>query len=1009
MNAKDVILLLARLARVPDIIDIKDVETPPDYIETITSKVRFDRAPHERTDILLDGLTVVPHYFEGSATNQATITPGTIQLYDEIIELSESIITDNIPAYNAPIELDDPIRKNLLVMYADEDGELQSKWILGEIADREMARIPEVPPQSFPLAVHEQTPGLVHVTTATLTNLRTMHRYPTEDRYWQPPVNTSDGLQDIPNPHNGMSVLVLDEGMYYYYQDGTWHGFQMPSFTNTVYTIDLEEDRQRVDLPWPVKYYAELSVFRDGMYMTPLKDYHLYGGPGAHIIFNQYTIKKYQRVTVLRNPFLGSAYDPGMAKPPESQLIYVDGSRGADYWEGTEEAPMKTLQRAFDSIPRTTRDSYTVYAKSLKLADMETNDMYGWTSYGTMTDRTAAFIRVFIDDEMGSWYDPVYDDPTEWDSSLLDFGFCIVESGPFISLSQRYPISVKLHDVQSNMANTDFEEAITVSGGYSRFIECNHENQLVVNSRAVVSCEDSYTENLGLDTYAFCSFDSGEVKNINGGRGGYLTIKYADFTGKLNMAGTALTFFNCTPTGYAESILDSSIHLVDSHLLGSSGSLMTPLLNVRNNSMIWMDGGSIRYQGGDGIRLEGNSTAVLSGVTIENNAGNGLLAYMDSSARAINCIFNSNHYAGVAASHLSSVSLFSCSGSQNGTYGIWQDQYGIVTKEGTTLTGTSGESYIFIPGGNTVAATGSDLYVGPLDMKIQTGTGLTKRITTHLSQDDKRLVLEVDPYALAKPPRNQLYKYTGPIAPGEEIVFALTVTGEIFNSKVLKFYPNPAVISANIRTQRSNRNQFIELDSHDGTDFQSDRVKLKLWPTLGYVRSPSWFYSSYGTGASLPVYGVQTLNSFTCNCSTSSNTNVRVSFSIDSGSTWLRYMGSGQWNILPGTTITEQMGNGDTWNSVNSYHGLAWSSLLQDAQDNIQVAFYLERDDDALFSTPSVFSYTWDYVEPGYTRDVTQMFDLKFFSGRMSATNTSGSTLQPPIYFSILPLVERLY
>lgn len=995
------LLLLEHLLGRKTVIDLKDTGVDQDLSNkhTVTSRVHYDHDLGQTIDNVLDALTVVAYT---PNCDKVLVTAGAVQWFDSIQHLPAGQESPPLEPYAG--KACDPstvglFRWALLYVTGTVSNDLFLAWAYGDPG----GDYPEVPPTGIPLAFVRQRPGpVVVVGPEDVINYKSVHpSYCPSSIYWLPPVISRGDLLQYKEVREGTSCLVLDAGVHMFYRNGTWAAPNTSSYDNTFYTVDLETETTRVDLPWAVEALPEILVMKDGFVMTPQKDYNLVSGPSAYLLFS-FNLYPNQRISVIRNPFLGAAYSP------ESDLntykvfhIYVDGLAGADVFAGSLAQPYKTLQAAFDAIPLASKHGYHIHAKNLQLTDAKKSNIFGQTTYGVLTNRAAKWIRVELDSSCA------------YDSTVLDYAFVVVQSGLILFDNTIVYFPIRLCNCVSSFLLTQLTKDSLLDGGSSYWFDSKVLPSAVLtvsNSCAFLATFCSFY-GVQLATAGYLELQQCAVNHMLGGYGGLARVKNTRVIDSITAIGLNIEFSACEVWALG-NFVNSYVTATSCVYPGDALHRGNPVFNLTYGSVGVISGSDFTGCRQAPISAKYASVIKVVGCRILDTLGDGIEVFGGSSVRTESCIISTSTSNGIRAEGSSYVEIVNTSGVGNTGFGVLCRKSSFVLRTASTLTGAMGATYEEVTGGTTVAATGADLSPSVLDQKLQAGLGLSIKAQAGASPSDYKLVVSLDTTALADPnhplwglltlrPKGDIYQHNQAIGVGETIEVPVTQPGIGFISSVCKKINNPTARTKRVDTTVANVNLFVQMDSVLGTTMDVDATHLVSRPGIGYPPgSPYFIYSKTGTYASLQAYALSRLDGISFDYQTPSSTTLRVGFSVDGGRTWRRWGGTA-WTILPGSSVLAQLQAADSANSVQAYPPSAWEALRTLSLQAVDIGFLFATSDSSV--TPSLRSFTWHVVEEGFSHDVTRQFDISYYPSMASFTNQGGS-LDAPVVFTILAL-----
>lgn len=986
-------------------IDIREPSTedlPPIY----TDDVAHTREPGVTTDVCLDDMTCVPTYPEISDT--ILITPGKLHWYGYMIENNEVLTSPPISMYigtdcdPAPIE---DYRWALLCIYRDLTGENQLHW---EYSER-YHQFPQVPHNMVPLCYVKQNARKILIDGSAIFNWRTIHpANAPSTQFLYPPVNKPDDLYtEHTNVPEGAVSFVVSEGMWYFYSKGRWSPQSTGSFDNTLYTRDVAQIESTTPLPWAIYTYPEVAVFRDGFLMTPGvdKDYTLQFGPSSAIIWNQ-TLYPNMRITVLRNPFVGASYAPDTSVDDfETYNLYVNGIDGNDAFPGTEENPFKTLQRAFNTIPLSSKHAYTVHVQKLQLADRITYQQPDTTTYGLLRNCRVRSLQVIVEPNC------------EYDATFIDYLY-VMERVTMLDHTDHtvhYPFA--LHDCMASFYSTIFEsvQVLLDGGSYLLFKATQNGGTIAGDSLAYIRAVECTLTDIYSRTCGNFQIYNSEVKSARTATQGMLNFDLCRVT-TVQAQNGAVVFNDCAILGRG-SYISSHVVVTNSRAIGAILSRIAIPFELQFNSTIHWINSEIAYPTSSGIILRHGSTGDIRGGKLTNSFRDAAILVEHGSSLYFESVeLSNNEVNGILLNRGSYGHGLNATGNLNTEWGIRAKMYSSCLLDNVTTSGMLGVYMEDQPGSNSVAADGSDQHPSNLEQKTVAGMGI--RLTA-LPQEppvgNRRLEISLNIEDFTRPdsplasivdtkPRATVFRYLDSIVPGGMINVSTRFTGIGFLSSVAQRINNPSTQILQVLTNIAHSMFFIQWDSSIGTNFVDDGWCLIDRPGgIGYpIRSPYYMYSIARSQSSLPAFALSEIHRLAIEADTPPGTSVKCGISIDGGRSFKRYDGL-NWVNLPGESPSTQLNNAPTYTDVNAYPLIAWNSLKMGfAPEMIDVGFSIMTTDPTY--TPKVRSYTWEYAEDGFNLDISEKFQKMFYPSRASFRNISSETIQPPVIFTIYPL-----
>lgn len=333
-----------------------------------------------------------------------------------------------------------------------------------------------------------------------------------------------------------------------------------------------------------------------------------------------------------------------------------------------------------------------------------------------------------------------------------------------------------------------------------------------------------------------------------------------------------------------------------------------------------------------------------------------------------------------------------------------------------TLTGNLGPYIEIVDGSDTVAATANDLFPSQLIDKIKAGPGIKAEEFPTGVPDDFKVKLSLNPSDLFDPnsvfggqfnfmPKTSVKTHNLEILPNGVFDLDTPFVGEGYISSVNQRSTVLDTYTKNIPTNEITEKDFVVEDNVLGTDFFSNGVSLKLRPGLGYHKDvPFFFYSTWTTFTGLQAYILNSINGLSITADMPSGTEVRAGFSFNGGRQWYRYT-SEEWEAIPGNSTKAQLNNAHMYNVVNSYPTIAWEKLRIKSMGYVDIGFILRTN--SILVTPTIYNYTWNLTSSGFSKDITNLFERTYYPSRTMFKNISGTTLQPPLTFTVFPLSNR--
>lgn len=1013
LSPNDVILLLEKWTRRLFAVDIRETDIGDDFKTdfTTTDKVRHISEMDVSTDACLDSMTVQAHT---QASNTVVVTPGKVQWYEQLIELTNTTESPVLPSFSTkdcdPL-ITDPIRWSLLCIKQDTSGNNVLFWEHGTPG----MGYPEVPHLGVPLALVKTTIGLVHIEQSDIINWRSIRPgYAPGAKFQYPPVTEPDELYNYSDPVDGAQCFVVSAGNYYYYKDGDWHTAGLPSFDNTAWYTDLTEAKTKIDLPWFLKSRVEVLVFRDGQLMLLGRDYMVMVGPSSFLQFNHLLLPG-QRIVVLRNPFMAETFTGGGgggggSGGADSLDIYVDGAIGNDAWEGTKTSPFKTLQRAFDTIPLYSMRIYTIHAKNLKLSDkVLVPDGSDWV-FGYA--RGKRMIALMLDIE----------DSYEWDVSMT--AVATLYECSYIAFGAD-PIKYRLDLVNclAGFSDTEIMQAVYIRGGYTTMVRATHVagevDRLVFTAGAVAklsSCNLHYVE---VSNSSFVHATASTFYNLIGYNNGVLQMIHGFLNDNVSLSNSALHMSEVTirAIGY---FAHSYVYAIKCYNNGDNFSPVPLFFNGVYGTSFNLVSTQISYSTSYGVRLAYNSSLEMGGGRIERARADGILVSFSSSASLADANIQNNALSGVRGDYGSSISFSACYGGDNGRWGCECYNMSRASFTALNVVGMLGVYYEEIPGSDTVVSKlGVDMAPGALDDKIVVGKGLKTSVRQGITPDDYKFHIEIDPATLSGPGssyvintnarQNVLVRYSPVTTASPDTDMAVRWSGQGYMSSVCQRIYDPTVRTKVVLTKYAMRSEFVEMDEIIGTDFLPTHVALHKDSLLGYPENKPYYFITNPDGMGVvTIYGTQSVTGFEMDINSPAGTEVHVAFSTTGAGNWQTWNPSMMsWEILPGEDTFKQLQNAPLWTSVATWNPACWDLLRLVGGQALCVGFLLVSSSANL--TPEVKSYTWHYVEDGFLLDITKAFERRYFNNRtiFRYDGSLGGQIDPPIVFSVIPTADR--
>lgn len=985
MDAHSTILLLQELSGQRIVVDLKETQGPPyPDVHIPTDHVHYKYFPQEVVTDPLENFSVVE---TDPPSMQLRVTSGILQNFDEVLQVKDSITT---PAFLKVTGLDS--RSDVLCLRKDRVSDIVTAVIISGVAGSDT--LPLLPFDCFPIAIVTVNSGDAQLDSNNIFMLRTLHRYSPSGKYRLPPVQTVEELAGVEAPVLGMDVLVVTEGCYYFWDGGVWRKAIGARFDNTVFTMDCSETITYLQLPWPIASKPEIVVFRDGLLLTPDLDYSVSLGLAPVIVFN-YAVEKDQRITVIRNPFLGAAYDPASSDNAfDVWDIYVDGVSGRDYQSGTSyDDAFKTLQRAFDVIPTYSKDMYRIHARNLRLSDSFIDTGFNKRTYGVLKSRLAAVIVVDIESAQVD--------------TTIPYVFYAVDTRTILISNQTllYPVSfvrcsVSLIDSTLNedmyfassvvfATNTEFKKTVALFAGTTAYFNTVQAATCNVHSGGYL---DGTVLTLG---------------NILCASGGHYKLDLSYIAGA-NVTGGSLTFDNCQfmgTGGYSHCyILVSSCSNV-----GAATLSVTPHFILLGGAYIRAVNSTFRYLLGNGLTASHNCVVSIENCNICDVTGHGVSCTYSSTLKITG---TSISYCSLSALYLnfgSMAAITYTTGAYNLRYGVEAYNFSYLEKENSTVTGNLGDMYYTNPGADTCAVSPTDRFPATLSEKLVAGSNVSLEVYEVVS-NNQRMRVSLDYKSTSINPAAMVYTLGNSLSPGDVWSVLNKSPNPGIIAQVLAFNPYTSQETRMTSLTSANADLFTQMDKNYGTEFTGTDLRLKYRVGLGYPNdTPYWVYSDKDGAAALPTHSLTALDAFNIVYTMPTGTYIRVAFSFDSANTFRRWNPATEsWQSLGGGTVLGQLYLADGINEVNLYSQAAWNALLVAANGNpIQVGILLGTPDQQI--TPSISSWQWTFTQSGYRYPVNSAdLEIKIFSTRIEIKNIGTAVLQPPIHAVFLPLVHSM-
>lgn len=1007
LSPNDVILLLEKWTRRFVAVDIRKTDIGDDMVKnrTSTDMVHHVSEIEVTTDACLDSMTVQA---QTPPSNMVNVIPGKVQWFEQLIEITESMESPPVPPFTTtdcdPL-ITDPIRWSLLCIKQDTQGNNVLFWEHGTPG----LGFPEVPYLGVPLALIKTTLGAVTIEQEDILNWRSIRPgYAPGAKFQYPPVMTADELMQYDDPVEGAQCFVLSAGNYYYYKDGAWHTAGLPSFDNTAWYRDIEKATTRIDLPWPLKSHVEVLVFRDGQLMLLSRDYLTMVGPASYLQFKHLLLPG-QRIVVLRNPFMSMAFSgSGSDAVGVEQIdIYVDGEIGNDTWEGSEVNPFKTLQRAFDYIPLHSMRIYVIHAKNLKAADIITIPETGDTTYGYARGKQAVTIKLDIENSIES--KSVTAVAVLYECSYIAFDATPVE------------YSIDLINCLSGFSETPIQDIVNIHGGFTTMVRVVGNltaGYLSFMDGATARVADCAFHNLHISHFAYVRAAQCTVFNLTMEQRGMMYALWCTFTDAVTVTDSVLQMANATIRAEG-TFTHGFVSAVNCTNEGNGFTPVPPFFRGTHGSVFYLRNAHIDVVNDYGISLAHSSSLHMEEGYILHSKFDGVLVSFGSSAHLVGVRVANNERSGVRGDYNSTIEFEGCTGGDNKRWGC--ECYNLSRAYFQTLGiwGNLGGYYEQIPGADTVVSQlGVDMNPGALDTKIVVGKGLKCNVVPGTGAGDYKFRIDIDKSTIAGPgssyiintnERQNVFTRYSPIIPASpDTDMPIRWSGQGYMSSVCQRIYDPTTRSKLTTTNLANRGEFAEMDETIGTDFLSDRATLHYDPILGYPAPLKyyWFASRADGMGVVTIYGTQEVSRFKMVANAPTGTEIHVAFSTGGTDDWRVWNAAMMtWDLLPGGTTYMQMVNAPLHTTVLGWNPICWDLLRFIPGQAICVCFLLVTTSSAV--TPEVFSYTWEYVEDGFLKDITHMFDRRYFNNRAIFSYTGSVQIDPPIVFSVIPTSDR--
>lgn len=1019
----DVIMLLQQWTHRHFVVELTDTtDLAPNAEPTTTNYVHHISEMDVTTDVCLDSMTVVPHVPPG---NTVMVGKGRLQWFDRIIELESPMESPALPPYSladCDPAISETTRWSLLCLKTDT---ITGAYILFWTHGKPGMGYPNIPYNGVPLALVRTSPGLISITKEDILNWRCIRPgYAPAAKYWFEPVKDKDSLYDYVDPPEGASALVIDDGTNYYYRNGEWRRAGAPTFDNSSFYTDITEVTTRVDLPWPIKNAVELAVFRDGMYMLYEKDYHVYTGETPYIIFT-YNLMPGQRIVIVRNPFFAQAYSVEVElNATQIHDLYVDGEEGNDVWEGTDLHPYKTLQRALNVIPAFSNHLYRIHAKRLKRADMLSSpDGLVSRCYGYLFGVRVGALQFFIEDDY-EWYEP-QDEYVVYLNGVNYVEFTEATSVCYhILLSGCTGAFTGTHLV----ANSH----VVVEGGifqFNRVIQDDGNFAVQMQGSCIVDSKDCIYKQLLLQHTGYTYLLRCTIATLTINSDSVSTIYNSTLSDKVLLNNASLFLYNCDATRAEGNFSGGFLQATDMSFPrpylsnqytrkrffyghhGASFALSNVTITGTDFSSIYMAYGCTLSVTGGAI------DQCLYGIEITH----GCVASLNGTS------LSQNQKSAVYADYHCSVEFINTGGLNNARYACECYNISRASFQNAYTTGALGQYYELMPGADTVLADReNDKVAGTLNQKLAVGQGLQAEVVPSESglAGDYQLQVDLDLEELigtggkfgtpllnlsAKVNVHEHLEHIYTSGPSKVVTMPISWTGSSYVSSVTRRIFNPVPQTKKVSTILSTKPWFIEEDPWEGTTMESDGVTLVKFPLgVGYKEnSPHFFFTNYLEYGALASFGIKELRAFSMEADVPAGTRVQVAFSVNGSGSWRAWHnGLKRWQILPGESTLIQMQSAPDWTTATSLPVEAYDALREMNSQYITVCFLLTTASRLL--TPKVKSFTWGYLEDGFLEDITDAFHRQYYSNRAEFTyNGSYGTLEPPVYFSVIPATHR--
>lgn len=1013
MRPNDVILLLEKWTRRMFVVDIRDTDMAVEFMtqHTTTDKVHHISEINCTTDACMDSMTVSANT---PPDDRVVVQAGKVQWYGSIIQFDSPVESPRLPAYSTA-ECDpsivDPIRWSLLCIKRNNLGNHELFWAHASPG----AGYPEIPHDGVPLALVKAPPGIVQIAQEHIVNWRSIRPGYAPGARWQyPPVYEVDELDEYEDVAEGAQCFVVSVGMYYYYHNGAWRTANSPTFDNTAYAVDIDAWTPRVDLPWPIKNAVELVVFRDGQLMLLNRDYRVMVGQAAYLMFT-YNLAPGQRIVVMRNPFLAQAYSPEQSlNAIQVHEIWVDGELGSDAFEGSEQNPFKTLQRAFDSIPVFSNHVYRVRAKNLKLADAVTS---GWGDhcFGWMNGKKMFALELLIENNF------------EWDNAQMTSVYSLQSVDTLVYSGQNIPYQFILINCTSEFDDCDLVDQVEIIGGISTMKKVRYTNQsvgapLTILNGAVIRGSECSFSRLEVNAGSYFYLDHSNIDYLFSTYNGVVVMNSGSIREQARFSGSTLDLDNVAllGTGYFSNSYISAINIIQDRVNNQQ------FFNCHANSVLVLNKVGLDSIQGSAITLHQGSQLWMVDSSIYRSQRHGIDMSFNCTAYLYNVDLSGNTLSGIYADQCCSIEMVRCYGSLNYRYGVECYNMSRASRVETRTTGLFGDYYELIPGADTVLTErGVDELPGTLEEKLEMGPGLKRAIVPTAISGSYRYHIEVDAETLVGSLINledkmQVYQRNTPIPeppdPLSTTDMPIRWAGQGYMSSVVRRIFDPTVRDKIVLTNEDYDDEFSqEYDSRlvmgQGTLFTSTGVTLGLNKYNEYPTSRAYFFHSKAEYASaVPVFGLSHIANFQIDADVPTGTYLQVAFSVSGSVGWLTWDEPNLvWKGIVGESTLLQMSNAPQYTEIASWSPICWDELrrlAQNASSYITVCFNLKSDSTVI--TPEVHGYTWTFTEDGFWEDISEYFGKRYYNNRALLSYKGGlGQISPPVIFSVVPTNNR--